>query len=147
MSPAQTIRDWPEEISSPCPKSTWLGQLAGRGGGDHERRRMSQRAEPPISWQPRLPLGERKVARWTGGAVAIGAPAGVRAGPLDWLGTDVAVLDVVVVSIVTVREDPHPPKRPSPQASVAARLTGFTASAYRPLRPVTESLLSTADAG
>ncbi len=43
--------------------------------------------------------------------------------------------EVVVVSIVTVREDPQPPpRRPSTQASVAARLTGFIRGSLPPSR-------------
>ncbi len=82
-----------------------------------------------------MPLGERKVARWTGGAVAFGAPGVVWAGPLKVPGTAAVVSEVVVVSIVTVREDPQPPpRRPSTQASVAARLTGFIRGSLPPSR-------------
>ena len=53
---------------SPWPKSTSLGQLNGRGGGDQSRLRMSQRAPPSNIAQPMLPEGLRKVCRWTTGA-------------------------------------------------------------------------------
>lgn len=134
VSPAQTSLPEPlAPTSSPCPKSTTFGQLFGRGGGDHERCRMSHRAKPPMIMQPMFPEGERKVARWRTGPdvelvldVETPVDVDVEEVVVDVVGlpVELATTGTVVVAVtVLVELEPHAPKvRPASTAIASHRL-------------------------
>ena len=142
MSPAHTKRAAPEPPTiKPWPKSTIFGQLDGRGGGDHVRWRISQRAVPAMIMQPILPLGDLNVARLT---VAVAPEAvdvvtvGVGVGVLVVGVVTVSVLDAPVVEklklldvldvlvTVTVFEPPDPHPVRTSAAIAAAPTSRFT---------------------
>lgn len=137
VSPAHTSRPAPERSTiRPWPKSTMLGQLDGRGGGDHFRCRMSQRTVPPMIMQPMLPLGDLKVAMLTvvvaAEAVDVVVVGGVVPVPLvdvvaldEVALVDGALLDVLVTVTVFVPPDPHPARRSA--TATAAPMSCFTA--------------------
>jgi hypothetical protein len=78
----------------PWPKSTSLGQVDGRAGGDQLRLAMSQRATPPAIEQPMLPVGLRKLAVCT---VRTGASLGARVGSLRVVAAGFGAVSVEVV--------------------------------------------------